>query len=324
MKASIIIRTYNEEKKLGECLRAVCSQKTSFPFEVIIVDSESTDRSVSIAKRFPTKIVHMRKAEFTPGRASNIGCVAASGDYIAFLSGHSVPARECWLETLIRNFGSPDIAGVYGRQIPFPDCNPWEARLLSEEWPTKRHVQTDNPFFSLANAAIRKDLWEKIHFGEEDSVTEDQAWVRDAQRLGYGVAYDPEVVSFQSHAMGHVQACKRFFKEIRGLCMIHGPFIISKFFSDMPRTVARDIAFIRERRYGERWIARSLVRNALFFLTLLYAVVSLPCGRRWALHSVGRICSPLRLAYRISAALRLCSPAYGRFVDRVKERPRWS
>src|SRR3989338_5300963 len=138
MKASIIIRAYNEERRLEECLLAVFAQQTSFPFEVIIVHTESMDGTLSIAKRFPTKIVHIKKEDFTPGKGSNIGCMNASGDYFVFLSGHSIPASAYWLETLVRNFESPNIAGVYGKQIPFPGCYPWEVRLLTEEWPMKR------------------------------------------------------------------------------------------------------------------------------------------------------------------------------------------
>ena len=324
MRASIIIRTYNEERRIGECLRSVCSQKTAFPFEVIVVDSESTDKTVAIVSRFPAKIVHVPKAEFTPGKSLNTGCLAASGEYFVFLSGHAVPTNNQWLQTLINNFESPDIAGVYGKQIPLPGCHPWETRLLFEEWPAERKVQTADPFFSAVNAAIKRERWKEIRFNERNPKAEDQEWARDMQRGGYGILYDPETAVYHSHNTGMMGACERFSKEIHGLYLVHGEHIFPRLFSDIRRTTTRDISFIRARRYGARWIWQSLVRNALFFLTLLYAVVSLPCGWRWIMHSVGRIFSPLRLAYRISAALRLHSPAYGRFIDRVKKRSRRS
>jgi len=49
---SIIIRTRNEEKWIGSCLSAVFSQ-TYRDFEVILVDNESTDRTVPKAEQFP-------------------------------------------------------------------------------------------------------------------------------------------------------------------------------------------------------------------------------------------------------------------------------
>ena len=42
---SIIIRTYNEEKWIGMCLKAVASQEINLPFEIIIVDSKSSDNT---------------------------------------------------------------------------------------------------------------------------------------------------------------------------------------------------------------------------------------------------------------------------------------
>src|SRR3989338_8917582 len=143
MKASIIIRTYNEEERLESCLQAVFSQQASFLFEVIIVDSESTDDTLAIASRFPVKII--KKKDFTWGKSLNIGCSVASGKYVVFLSGDAVPANGHWLKNLVKNLNKQDVAGVYGKLIPFPDCNPLEKRILEEVWPSKKQVQKNNP-----------------------------------------------------------------------------------------------------------------------------------------------------------------------------------
>ena len=50
MKASIIIRTYNEQRYLPDLLSSIRAQKTDFQHEVVLVDSGSTDRTVSIAE----------------------------------------------------------------------------------------------------------------------------------------------------------------------------------------------------------------------------------------------------------------------------------
>lgn len=60
---SIIIRTYNEEMYLGKCLEKIFNQ-TYKNFEVIIVDSESTDNTQKIASKFPVKLVEMKKKNF--------------------------------------------------------------------------------------------------------------------------------------------------------------------------------------------------------------------------------------------------------------------
>ena len=54
---SIIIRTYNEERMIEKCLKAVFGQEIPIACEVIIVDSESTDKTLKVDDKFPIKIV---------------------------------------------------------------------------------------------------------------------------------------------------------------------------------------------------------------------------------------------------------------------------
>ena len=52
---SIIIRTKNEERWISHCLEAVFSQKIDADLEVVIVDNNSNDNTVEVAKRYPIK-----------------------------------------------------------------------------------------------------------------------------------------------------------------------------------------------------------------------------------------------------------------------------
>ncbi len=75
-EVSIIVRTYNEEKWIGHCLGAIFSQKFD-NFEVILVDNNSTDYTVEVAKRYPiSTIVKINK--FFPGKAINDGIRASN------------------------------------------------------------------------------------------------------------------------------------------------------------------------------------------------------------------------------------------------------
>ena len=98
---SIVIRTKNEERWITSCLKAVFKQNYD-NIEVIIVDNNSTDRTILKAKEFPVKLVEIE--EFFPGKAINDGIRASSGEYIVCLSGHCVPVNNTWLENLILRF----------------------------------------------------------------------------------------------------------------------------------------------------------------------------------------------------------------------------
>ena len=83
--ASIIIRSYNEEEHIGRLLQGIFEQSVK-NIEVIIVDSGSRDNTLKIARTFPVIIHEINPREFSFGRALNLGCHAASGEY------RSVPA----------------------------------------------------------------------------------------------------------------------------------------------------------------------------------------------------------------------------------------
>ena len=72
MKLSLVIRCLNEEKHIGKLLAGVMEQ-TVKDVEVVVVDSGSTDATLSIASRFPVKIVNIKPEDFSFGYALNVG-----------------------------------------------------------------------------------------------------------------------------------------------------------------------------------------------------------------------------------------------------------
>ncbi len=55
VEASVIIPVRNREKTIGDAIESVMMQKASFPFNLIIVDNHSTDRTTEIIKAFASK-----------------------------------------------------------------------------------------------------------------------------------------------------------------------------------------------------------------------------------------------------------------------------
>lgn len=68
-KASIIVRTKNEERWIGKCLHAIAQQKYT-NHEVIVVDNASTDATVKKASAFDVKLVSI--TEFRPGEGLDL------------------------------------------------------------------------------------------------------------------------------------------------------------------------------------------------------------------------------------------------------------
>ena len=76
-KISVVIRTYNEEKHIGEVLKSL-NKQTYSNFEVIILDSQSTDNTIKIAQNYDVRIEQIEKnADCHPKRPS-VPCSAVS------------------------------------------------------------------------------------------------------------------------------------------------------------------------------------------------------------------------------------------------------
>src|SRR3989338_8795603 len=159
-ETSIIIRTFNEEKHLGNLLWAIKKQNYK-DYEIIIVDSGSTDNTLKIAKDLQCNhILKIESRDFTFGYSLNIGCERAEGEYLVFVSAHVVPADNQWLEIILKPLRDEKVAMVYGRQIGS------KTSKFSEKKDFERIFGNSSAYPNNANSAVKKNLWRKHHFDE--------------------------------------------------------------------------------------------------------------------------------------------------------------
>lgn len=195
MRCSIVIRCYNEEQHIGRLLSGIM-QQTVRDVEIIVVDSGSTDATLSIASRYPVQILSIRPEEFSFGRSLNIGCQAASGEFIVIASAHVYPVYKDWLERLLAPFADPQVALVYGKQRGNETTKYSERQVFTKWFPNESNLCQDHPFCNNANAAIRRSVWEQSPYDETLTGLEDIDWARRALELSHKIAYaaDAEVV----------------------------------------------------------------------------------------------------------------------------------
>lgn len=93
-RVSVVIPAYNAAPFIAEAINSLLAQ-TRPPFEIIVVDDGSTDRTASIATSFPEVKLVRQANHGTPGAARNTGLRHCTGDFIAFLDAddRSRPAR---------------------------------------------------------------------------------------------------------------------------------------------------------------------------------------------------------------------------------------
>src|SRR3546814_13242095 len=101
MLTSIVIRTLDDARYLGELLEAIGQQDTGpFQVEVVVIDSGSTDGTLEIAEKHGCTITHITREQFSFGRSLNMGCEVARGEILVLISGHCVPTDRRWLRNL--------------------------------------------------------------------------------------------------------------------------------------------------------------------------------------------------------------------------------
>ena len=240
--ASILIPTKNAGGIIAAVLTAVTSQKTSFPYEVIVVDSGSTDQTLSIVAGYPdVRLLTIPAAEFGHGKTRNLAAQASTGEFLVFITHDAIPVSGDWLENLVGPLRrDPSIAGAFGRHVAHQDADVFTKRDLEQHFagflahPTLLSKTTDPAryesdtgwrgllhFFSNNNSVLRRSVW-ALHPFPDVEFAEDQIWAATIIEHGYAKLYVPDAVVAHSHAYGPISQLRRAFDEAAAFKTLFG------------------------------------------------------------------------------------------------------
>lgn len=125
VRFSVVIPAYNEAGYLAETLRALSAQDFDGPFEVIVVDNDSSDETATVAAAFGVRVLH--EVERGVCAARQRGSAAATGEIIVSTDADTRPPRD-WLRCLDVTFAAePDAVAVAGPCRYEDPC--WWARI---------------------------------------------------------------------------------------------------------------------------------------------------------------------------------------------------
>ncbi len=119
---SVVIPAFNEEKTISKCLDSLVSQKTKIPFEVIVVDNNSSDRTKEVARRYraklnpPNRRINLKvitERKKGRGAARAAGFKKTKGEII-FSTDADTQVPENWLEKLSAYFENKNLVAVTG------------------------------------------------------------------------------------------------------------------------------------------------------------------------------------------------------------------
>ena len=188
-RVSIVMRTKNADWVVGQALAALYSQ-TFTDFELIVVDSGSTDGTLDIVRRYPCDLVEIAADSYIPGPVLNNAIERASGEIIVFQNSDVVPLDDGCLGRLVAAFDDAEVQAAFARQVPRPEAHAWVRRDYAQSFPTRGEAP---PWmtFSLPLAAMRRSVWCERPFYEEAWASEDSEWGHWARSNGHRIAYVP-------------------------------------------------------------------------------------------------------------------------------------
>jgi len=199
---TVIVPTLNEEAYIDRLLDSLARQTYRGPFEVLIADGGSRDKTRDIVTARIDRNPWLRLVDNpgrTQGRAFNRGLREGRGEIIAYVGAHSELADD-YLEQVVQAFEESGADGVGGSWVEVKSSGrqAWIAGALDSPFgpgPSRfRHHGKANYTFSLLFGSYRREAVENVGGMDEDqSVNEDYELNHRLHRAGYRLYYSPRI-----------------------------------------------------------------------------------------------------------------------------------
>ncbi len=206
---SVIIPTLNGGKRFRQLLQLLSTQSV-IADELIVVDSDSTDDTVAIAREFKAKIIQISRQEFDHGATRTMAVKESRGEIVLFFTQDAVPASADVIKNLITPLvENKKIAISYGRQLPNKNATLFARTLRTFNYPAisvvrkfadRKQCGLKTAFVSNSCSAYKKGYLQDVgYFKERLIFGEDTCCAGKLLKKGYQVAYVAEAAVFHSH-----------------------------------------------------------------------------------------------------------------------------
>ena len=231
---SAIIPTYNAEPYLDKLLAQLHNQSIKLS-EIIIIDSQSSDQTESIARRWNTRFFSIAKSDFDHGGTRNWAVKNSSSDYILFLTQDALPADDHLVENLYTVLAAdPSVAVSFAKQIPYETASPVEKFTRHFNYPDNSWIRSIHDvdkygiktfFLSDVCALYSRAIFDEMGgFTSPILTNEDMMMASSLLRRGYKTAYQASAIVYHSHNYTLKQQYKRNFDIGVFLAMHHDKF----------------------------------------------------------------------------------------------------
>jgi len=194
LNISVVIPVYNEAETINACIEALALQKEPL-YEVIVVDNNSLDGSLELARSFDFVTVTREKLQGV-SYARDKGFNMVSGDIIAKIDADTIVTPN-WSFNLQQIFSSTDIDAVSGPMRYRDWCYKNiidDADLIIRK--SLHRVMGNQTFLQGCNMAVRKSAWQKVasEICHQAGIHEDIDLALHLQKHGFKVDFSPSLV----------------------------------------------------------------------------------------------------------------------------------
>jgi glycosyltransferase involved in cell wall biosynthesis len=234
-KISIAILTRNGGPLFHQVIDALIWQKTDHPFEIVILDSASKDDTAAFAESKRAKVVPYRPARFRFGAARDYLFEQTRGEVIVTISQDVLPASENWLQTLIEPILENEADATIGEQLPHPGGYAfyWD---YHGSWLRTIPVRFDKKYgriaISCANLAIRRSVWQKLRFGDCETI-EDRVMQVKLFENNHHMVQVKEALSYHGHDYTWKELSNRIASFSMGFARLGYPYTVTTFLRDL-------------------------------------------------------------------------------------------
>jgi len=279
-RVTVIMRSKNSDWVIAQALAALYSQ-TYKDFELLVVDSGSTDRTLEIVKQYPCRLIQIEAKAYYPGSVLNMAIEQTEADIIIFQNSDGVPLSPHTLQRLVSVFDDAAIDAALTRQIPRPEAFDWVRRDYRLSFPDVAQTP-DWIRLSLPMAAMRKSAWEKHHFYEDAWASEDTEWGEWAVQNGMKIKYVPDAIIMHSHNYTLKQIYGRKFVEGEADAFIYNrkPTLVKMLINVIKQTIRDSIYLLLKGNISEAFgsLSRNITYNKAYYKGLVLGCQRIKSG----------------------------------------------
>ncbi|HIF9347324.1 TPA: glycosyltransferase [Photobacterium damselae] len=190
--------------------------------EILVIDSESSDSTVSIALEHGFSVKNILAKDFNHGGTRNLAVSLFTDiDILIFLTQDAILYSQNSISEIIKHFEDPMVGAVCGKQIPHENANLLAQHARKYNYPSHTAIKSKNDiselgiktvFMSNSFSAYRKEVFDELGgFSNNTILGEDMFLASKMVINNYKLVYSADSIVYHSHNYSLFDEFKRYF-----------------------------------------------------------------------------------------------------------------